>query len=205
MKETTAIKFRDTSAAIEHALAVSSNSGVCFSGGKKSILLLYLIRRQRLKIKVFFVDSGDEFPEILAFIQKVQKLWGLDLVIVKLDKHTENDFVNESHSKAVHRHIQELAERDHVDGLFLGFTSRADAISEGYFDRNGIVTPLVSWTDDDILDCIQSFNLPLCSLYSRGYRKVDSISSSTAEPLDIAEDLKNEKIIREQLRKLGYL
>src|SRR5664279_4461612 len=52
---------------------------VAFSGGKDSTVVLDLARRADPNVPVCFFDSGLEFPETLAYIDKLADRWDLNL------------------------------------------------------------------------------------------------------------------------------
>lgn len=57
---------------------------VSFSGGKDSLVTLDLTRKAMKKqVKVFFADTGIEFPETVEFIRNYSKKNNLDIIIVE--------------------------------------------------------------------------------------------------------------------------
>lgn len=63
---------------------IESNQGfVAFSGGKDSTVSLHLALQSDPEIPVCFYDSGLEFPENLAYIHSIAKLYNLNLHIIK--------------------------------------------------------------------------------------------------------------------------
>lgn len=45
-----------------------------FSGGKDSLALLYLMREHWSKLTVYWLDTGDSFPETRALVDEIEKL-----------------------------------------------------------------------------------------------------------------------------------
>lgn len=55
---------------------------VSFSGGKDSTVLLWLARKIHKDIKACFFNTGNEYPEIVRFVRKIQSEWGnVDIAI----------------------------------------------------------------------------------------------------------------------------
>ncbi|MEM1657808.1 MAG: phosphoadenosine phosphosulfate reductase family protein [Candidatus Jordarchaeales archaeon] len=60
---------------------------VAFSGGKDSLATLLLVRKALGEnFKVLFVDTGVEFPETVAYTERLVRELGLDLLEEKVDK-----------------------------------------------------------------------------------------------------------------------
>ncbi|NLL95096.1 MAG: phosphoadenosine phosphosulfate reductase family protein [Thermoplasmatales archaeon] len=59
---------------------------VSFSGGKDSLATLLLALRAGLKPRVFFVDTGLEFPETVAHVKETAERHGLELVMESVPK-----------------------------------------------------------------------------------------------------------------------
>lgn len=53
---------------------------VAFSGGKDSTVLLHLARTLYPDIKVMFLNTGNEYPEIIRFVNQVKEHVNLDIV-----------------------------------------------------------------------------------------------------------------------------
>ncbi|HHE36279.1 MAG TPA: phosphoadenosine phosphosulfate reductase family protein [Candidatus Woesearchaeota archaeon] len=59
------------------------NIGVACSFGKDSMVVLHMALKYKPDIKVFFHNTGVEFPETIRFKDKIKKLWNLNLVETK--------------------------------------------------------------------------------------------------------------------------
>jgi phosphoadenosine phosphosulfate reductase len=57
--------------AIREALSMCERPYVSFSGGKDSTVLLHLVRQQKPDIEAAFFDSGAEFPDTIAFVERM--------------------------------------------------------------------------------------------------------------------------------------
>jgi 3'-phosphoadenosine 5'-phosphosulfate sulfotransferase (PAPS reductase)/FAD synthetase len=161
---------------IRDSLSKSINPFVAFSGGKRSVVVLHLVKTVTgSRVKTLFIDTSDHFAEIYHFIEKMYKLWGFDLV--KVMNHT---FV-------------EAVRQYDIDCLFTG-TRGAESNDGTGSDLLPEVRPLALFTDDDIWDYIRSYNLPYCSLCRKGFK-----SESKRR-----DESKNE-LLAKQLKDLGYM
>ena len=199
---------------IRSALVKSKNPCVCFSGGKNSLVLLnYLIEYGPSDLSVIYIDTGSEFPEVQSYIKKVKKLWKLNLIIVKSEEQF-NETPKKNDCSCNYRKeetlVRILSQRNY-DCVLIGDTSESlTSLSNTVITYpellSVIVKPLFQFTSNDIWNHIREHNLPLCSLYEKGYQKIDCVSCSRmnqiAENTLIQDD---EEIIKEKLKKLGYL
>ena len=99
-----------------------------FSGGKDSIVMLHVARKAfapaRIPFPVMHVDTGLNFPEILAYRDRWIDKLGLKLVVASVPDAIERGFVQEEPNGSRNR-IQtpvllETAERHRFDALFGG-------------------------------------------------------------------------------------
>jgi sulfate adenylyltransferase subunit 2 len=99
-----------------------------FSGGKDSIVMLHVARKAfapaRIPFPVMHVDTGLNFPEILAYRDRWIEKLGLKLVIASVPDAIERGFVREEPNGSRNR-IQtpvllETAEHHRFDALFGG-------------------------------------------------------------------------------------
>jgi phosphoadenosine phosphosulfate reductase len=203
------------SSLINKELAKSKNPCVCFSGGKNSLALLHMVKMQDPgRLSVIHADAGSEFCEVQSYIQKIQKLWKFKLIVVKRDDLTE-DFLNikpctcKSWTTTI---LPEIVSKNNYDCIFIGETlDSGNFLSEElkkYPELFSItVCPLVSFTNEDIWDYIRIHTIPVCSLYDKGYQEIGCISCGRKANDTTQNNIgqADEKIMREKLRKLGYL
>ncbi len=99
-----------------------------FSGGKDSIVMLHVARKAfapaRIPFPVMHVDTGLNFPEILAYRDRWIEKLGLTLVVASVPEAIERGLVQEEPNGSRNR-IQtpvllETAERHRFDALFGG-------------------------------------------------------------------------------------
>ncbi|MCJ7424014.1 phosphoadenosine phosphosulfate reductase family protein [Candidatus Bathyarchaeota archaeon] len=199
---------------IRSALAKSKNPCLCFSGGKNSLVLMnYLIEHGPPDLLIIYIDTGLEFPEVQSYIQKMKKLWKLNLIVVKPEEQF-NETPKNNDCPCDHRKketIVRILSQKNYDCVFIGDTSESlTSLSNAVISYpellSVIVKPLFQFTSNDIWNHIREHNLPHCSLYEKGYQKIDCVSCSHRNKIPentLIQD--DEEIIKEKLKKLGYL
>jgi 3'-phosphoadenosine 5'-phosphosulfate sulfotransferase (PAPS reductase)/FAD synthetase/ferredoxin len=156
---------------------------VSFSGGKDSTVTAHLVRAVIPKVKIIFADSGNEFPETYAFIDKLNKK-GWKIVTVKAP-HLFLDLVRYFGPPArdgswctlmlkalpIHLVVRKLKLGKHLS--FQGIR-RAEGIkrkdrqrlySDQYIRNRIIANPILHWSDEEVWDYIHYFRLPYNKLY----------------------------------------
>lgn len=83
-------KIEYSNKVIVNALKQSNNQTISWSGGKDSTVVLHLILKYAPKIPVIFVDIECLFPETRKYVNKLAKIWKINLTVVK----SENDDFN---------------------------------------------------------------------------------------------------------------
>ena len=199
---------------IRSSLEKSKNPCLCFSGGKNSIVLLnYLKEYGDSGLSVIYIDTGLEFPEVQLFVQKIKKLWKLNLIIVKPEEEFDETtkIISCSCDYRKKGSLVRLLSQRNFDCVFIGDTSESHAsFSDAAIDYPELlsifVKPLIQFTSINIWDNIKKNNLPHCSLYEKGYQKIDCVLCSCINQIE--ENILNqedEEIIKAKLKKLGYL
>ncbi|EAY06641.1 hypothetical protein TVAG_322610 [Trichomonas vaginalis G3] len=159
----------------------SDKLSFCYNGGKDSVVLLDLVmnvvKENNYTIKPFYLEVGDEFDEILDFINYSEKYWGFKLMRIKATNLKEG--------------LEKLINTYQINSVFLGV--RADdypnikmkpfePTNNGWPEAERIM-PILDWTYNDIWEYIDKFNLPFCSLYNLGYTSIGPKSKTHPNPL----------------------
>jgi 3'-phosphoadenosine 5'-phosphosulfate sulfotransferase (PAPS reductase)/FAD synthetase len=193
---------------IRDALPGIKRPAIGFSGGKKSVVLLCLMRQEcTLPLKVFYVRIGDEFENMTQFTIKLKKLWHLDLTVESwTDEASEADF-RLCCRPPIAAALKFLVQKHAIDCLFLGNAfddprpiNPADGIDIA------CVNPIFHFSDSDIRDYIKKHKIPCCSLYDEGYEKLDCKCCTLPPAAKSSEAATEEEaLIKEKLRGLGYI
>jgi sulfate adenylyltransferase subunit 2 len=99
-----------------------------FSGGKDSIVMLTLARKAfapaPIPFPVMHVDTGLNFPEVIAFRDRIVAQWGVELVVASVQDAIDRGLVREepngSRNRIQTRVLLEAAEQHGFDALFGG-------------------------------------------------------------------------------------
>ena len=78
---------------IREAKAQFKNMGVLWSTGKDSTATLWLCKKAffgKIPFPVIHLDTGQKFPEIYAFRDKIAKEWELDLIVARNEEALRN-------------------------------------------------------------------------------------------------------------------
>jgi phosphoadenosine phosphosulfate reductase len=196
---------------IQKYLANSKSHITCFSGGKKSTVLLHLLRRNYAgPLRALRVNTTLDFDNINQYCEKMRKLWRLEILEVT-PEDTDSKIIGvsgECCKKLIWGPLRKAISENRIDFAFIGFTHDSkskftkDLTMDG--DSTKYIYPLFHFTDADIREYIKKYNLPCCSLYDHGYTNIDC-KPCTATIAEKAMDKGEEERIKEKLRKLGYL
>jgi 3'-phosphoadenosine 5'-phosphosulfate sulfotransferase (PAPS reductase)/FAD synthetase len=194
---------------IRDALSCIKRPAIGFSGGKKSVMLLYLVKQEcNLPLKVLFVRINGEFENMVWFVEKLKRLWHFDLIV---ESSTGNGPAVDPQfccRPAIAAGLNRSVQANAIDCLLLGNTfedPRRIKLPEGM--EMSCVNPILHFSDKDIRDYIHKHKIPRCSLYDDGYEKIDCrrCTSPPATRLSDPDADENEAVIKERLKRLGYL
>jgi FAD synthetase len=145
---------------------------IAFNGGKESLIVLHknLKALQNSKIKLFRILDKDEFPEIEEYVQKILKMYSLEIL--------EFSDMKES--------INKLKDIYNVNTVILGNrrtdpnSSHLNTYTETDDNWPKIVRyfPLLNWSYKNVWNYIVSHKLPVCSLYEKGYTSIGNIKNT---------------------------
>jgi phosphoadenosine phosphosulfate reductase len=165
---------------------IDENAVVSFSGGKDSLVALDLALRVGVK-NVIFCDTSIEFEETVTYVKMVADLYGFNLQIVK----APCDFFELIERITAPSRIQRWccdvlkfgplaswAYKNGVSSFITGLRSDESKSREAYLDidsnpliRVRQINPVIEWSEQDIWEYIQLYNLPANPLYEK-FRRV---------------------------------
>ena len=191
----------------------AKNPYVLFNGDKESLIVLYLIRQLldgRIRLPVLHIDTTAYFPEVYQFIDKMKKLWGFSLVRERNEEALRTISIAEDKKSCCRllktETLQKAIDKYEIDYLFF-----AKSWDEGKGDpllnskeNCDLINPLHHFSENDTWNYIKKYNLSYCSLYDRGFQKINCIPC-IKEIKKAKPDKKEDKIILKKLKELGYL
>lgn len=196
---------------------------IAWTGGKDSTVLLHLIRTHFngiVPFKVMFNDSTMEFQEIYDFIKKIKKLWKLDLLVEKHSKRDLKTFYEEKNmgkKKELSRimkinAINSFLKKHIIEAFIVGIrrdehAARAKETYVSQREHHLRIHPILDFTEQDIWDYINLYNVPYVSLYKEGYRSLGEKPFTQKASLGDTErsgrEYDKEKTM-DKLRNMGY-
>lgn len=192
---------------------------IAWTGGKDSTVILHLTREVcggEIPVRVFFNDSGLEFPEVLEFVKKISKDWKLDLIRVKhakrdlekIKRTSDARLAREAKIRAIEQGIREHGINTYIVGIRHDeHPSRAKETVFSPREDHMRIHPILHFMERDIWDYIKKFKVPYVSLYDKGYRSLGEAPFTRPIGKDGKEregrEQDKEKVMR-RLRTLGY-
>lgn len=144
-------------------------------------------------IQVVFLDTGDHFPETLAFVEEVRHRYDLNLVVTQPAPEAVA-WPCGSERCCELRKVAPLRAALADKAAWLTSLKRVDAPTRanapvvGWDESFGLVkvNPLVMWTDDDVDSYLAQHGLPVHPLMHDGYRSIGC--APTTRPTAPGED-----------------
>lgn len=159
----------------------------------EDIVLIDLVTKVAPGIEVIFLNTGAHFPETLSFVEEIRVRYGLNLTVTEPGPEASAHPCGSEQCcqfrkvaplrRAVAGNRAWLTSLKRVDG-----PTRADApiVSwDAAFDLVK-VSPLVTWSNDDITSYLADHGLPDHPLISQGFRSIGC--APTTRPVAEGED-----------------
>lgn len=194
---------------------------IAFKGGKDTMAMLHIIRsiyKGKIPFKLMFNDTTMEFPETYEFIEKMEKLWNLDLKVVKHSAKELQKF-HALKDPAAKNELARLMKITAIENALKKYKFKAFMAAirrdehparakEKYFARrkNHLrIHPMLHFTEKDIWDYIHLFGVPYSTLYDQGYRSVgEKLYTEKSQGKERSgREAEKEKVMA-KLRKMGY-
>ena len=181
--------------AIERIKAFEPPEGyyVAFSGGKDSVVIFDLVKRSGVKFDAHYNITGIDPPELVHFIKTFS-----DVQTHRPDKTmwqliVENGMPPLRQKRYCCRILKERGGdgRKVITGIrWAESNRRAKRKSvEACFhdDRKFYINPIIEWSDADVWEFIRANNLPYCSLYDEGWKRLGCVCCPNANQKQQAE------------------
>lgn len=167
----------------------------CSFGGTSGMVLLDMTMRVDPRVPVFYLDTGLLFDEVRALIVRAGERYGIAPIAVtpalSLDEQAER-FGAALWERDPDRccALRKVApHRDFVRGYAAWLTgirraqsaSRRDVAPVSVADDGSTkVSPLFDWTDDDLREYVDAYDVPVNALHARGYASVGCVPCTRA-------------------------
>lgn len=195
-------------------------TAVGWTGGKDSTVVLVLWRRVLAEafpgaaVRALNLDTGCKFPEVLEFRDRIARLWGLDLHVVRPDVDLSRyplaadplSCCRDLKITPLNRAVAELG----LPALLTGVRAdeNPDRAGRPWLEDHGghfRAAPILEWTELDVWTFHVREELPWCSLYDQGYRSLGCMPCTDVSGSGerSGRDSRKEKSM-ERLRSLGY-
>lgn len=165
---------------------IDENTVVSFSGGKDSLVALDLASRVGVK-KAVFCDTSIEFEETIEYVKNVSGLYSSELHVVRapcgffelIEKITAPSRIQRWCCDVLKfGPLASWAYKSGTTSFITGLRSEESRTREEYLeiDRNPLIkvrqiNPIIGWSEEDVWDYIETYNLPVNPLYGK-FRRV---------------------------------
>ena len=188
---------------------------VSWSGGKDSTAVLFMARKFNVNIPVIVTDTYCLFEETYAYIEKMAKLYSLNLHYARAPKNRAKDLLgNREQCCTYHKtkpflgKVKEL----NLDAVIVGIRrdEHPSRSKEKHFSRrkdHWRVHPILDWSERDVWNFLNSNKIPMNPLYKKGYRSIGCKPCTVPVPKGKPERYgrsQDKEAVMEKLRKLGY-
>lgn len=154
---------------------------VAFSGGKDSIVLEHLFKLAGVKYKAWYNNVTIDPPELVQFIKRYYPDVRWNSVGIPLPYYMAKK--SNGPPTRLARWCCEVYKEQGGTGKFkaIGVRAEESARRKGLWrtvnNNNGgsILCPILYWTEVDIWDFIRSHNMPYCSLYDEGFKRLGCV------------------------------
>lgn len=163
------------------------------SAGKNSSVMLYIGSKVFDKMDVILADTGQHFPQTIAFLNQMKKRYGFNLHVAKYEGEIDFEIGSvECCAKLKAEPFNALIEDKKFDGVMtairrdgnpawrneLVFSPRK--LDSGYeYDR---IHPIIEFKENDIWAAIRLWHIPYNPLYKTGMRSIDCQPCSKVDP-----------------------
>jgi len=153
---------------------------LAFSGGKDSVCLYDLAIRAGVKFDAHYSFTGIDPPELVRFIRDNYP----NVHWERPKKSFYEAILARGLPTMTNRWCCELLKEGHGKGrIVLVGIRRAESYTRSQYTvvRNApklgkiFVNPMLLWTDDDVWEYIRRRNLPYCSLYDEGWKRLGCV------------------------------
>lgn len=208
-------KLGNAQEVVKKAISKASNPVVVFTGENDSLITLHLVCKIcNSRVPAIFIDTSVHFTEIYTFVEKIRKLWGVNLITERNEDALRTIGITENRSECCYKLktqvLKDSIKKYNIDYLFIGNEGDGDRAekNEDYISPKDCmrINPLARFTEEEIWEYIKQYNLPYCSLYDKGYKIIECMPCT--KPVELPDEhscsLQEQEMVKNRLRELGY-
>ena len=176
-------RLADALSILDKLLVMYSEEEICvaFNGGKDCTVLLDLLKRslapERLRrVRLLYIRTGDEFPEIDRFVRETSEGTGQEVVMLEGDMRGCLASFSSRYPK-VRAILMGTRSLDPSSGRLHPFQS-----TDRDWPNFLRVMPILSWSYGDVWTHLRGQEVPYCPLYDQGYTSVGDARSTGKNP-----------------------
>lgn len=160
--------------------------------GLEDQVITHMICSQKLRIRIFTLDTGRIFPETYELIERTNARYRMKIEIVFPEsqdvekmvlEHGVNLFYNSIEQRKLCCHIRKTKPLSKVlsglDAWITGLRREQSVTRTGISfaasdDINNLVkiNPLIEWSEKDVKDYVEQFNIPYNPLHDKGFPSI---------------------------------
>lgn len=154
----------------------------CFSGGKDSSVIKHLCEKAGVRIRWYYNVTTIDPPEIVRFIRNYHK----DVIFVR---PPHGNFFNRMVKIGFPTRRNRWCCREYKESIYplstsvMGIRSeesvnrskRWGEVSQHYVTGLNVICPIYEWASDELWFYIKKENIPYCSLYDDGFKRLGCI------------------------------
>jgi len=170
------LPIREAAAAAIAWVLESFGDSYAVASSFQDAVLIDLAIKADPSAEIIFLDTEFHFPETLAFVERLRKIWNLNLTTTHPSIGREESPCGSPHCCELRKVVPLNAALEGNEAWITGLKrvdtpERTDAPLLGWDPQRNMVkaNPLATWTDEDVDDYLERHGLPLHPLTYVGY------------------------------------
>jgi phosphoadenosine phosphosulfate reductase len=154
---------------------------VAFSGGKDSVCMAEVVRLAGVKYELHYNATGIDPPEVVKFIRTHYPQTVFEKPLMSLTEIVKHHILPNRLQRSCCMYLKEHGGENQVVVLGIRKTesrrrgNRCWQEPDNKGKRKLLVNPILDWTEADVWTFIRGRNLPYCSLYDEGYKRLGCV------------------------------
>ena len=181
---------------------------VAFSGGKDSCVILDLAKRAGVKFDAHINLTTVDPPEVIRFVRQQYPEVKIEKPEMSMKKLIEQKGILPT--RLARYCCAEFKERGGTGRFVVTGVRHAESVRrskrkliEPCRQPNGkqFIHPIIDWSDDEVWEYIKTYNVPYCSLYDEGFKRIGCVCCPFSSEKKKRQDIKRwQNIYKNQWR-----